>query len=138
MRKIIIIHRHRDQFGDNAERLMRSEEYRNHIQTYGYHFSNELAEKASCNMKNTDGTTHTWTVEDVKRAVKELPQGSNWGDITYLANMAYADFFPGVIKTETLCLEYALSVAEDPDGYEGMAFMRYVADRIGKGESTLQ
>ncbi len=137
MRKIIIIHRHQDQFGDNAERLMRSDGYKEHIRTYGYHFSDELAEKASREMRNADGTTHTWAVDEVKKAAKELPKGSNWGDITYLANMAYADFFPDVVKTEALCIDYALSVAEDPDGYEGIAFMRYIADRIGKGESTL-
>lgn len=69
--------------------------------------------------------------------LKELPQGVNWGDITYLANMAYADFYPDIIKSEALCIDYAVSVAEDPDGYEGIAFLRYVADRKGKGESTL-
>ena len=47
--------------------------------------------------------------------------------------MAYADFYPKVIKTENYCVQYAIAVASDPDGYEGMAFCRWTADIIGKG-----
>lgn len=38
-----------------------------------------------------------------------------------------------VIKTESDCVQYAIAVASDPDGYEGMAFCRWTADIIGKG-----
>jgi hypothetical protein len=47
--------------------------------------------------------------------------------------MAYADFYPKVIKTESDCVQYAIAVASDPDGYEGMAFCRWTADIIGNG-----
>ena len=59
--------------------------------------------------------------------------GATIGDILYLANMAYADFYPKVIKTDSDCVQYAIAVASDPDGYEGMAFCRWTADIIGKG-----
>lgn len=38
-----------------------------------------------------------------------------------------------VIKTESDCVQYAIAVASDPDGYEGMAFCRWTADIIGNG-----
>lgn len=62
-----------------------------------------------------------------------ISKGTTLGDILYLANMAYADFYPKVIKTESDCVQYAIAVASDPDGYEGMAFCRWTADIIGNG-----
>lgn len=53
--------------------------------------------------------------------------------VRHLCKMAYADFYPKVIKTESDCVQYAIAVASDPDGYEGMAFCRWTADIIGKG-----
>lgn len=54
------------------------------------------------------------------------------GDIAYTANMAYADFYPAVLDTVDKCITYAKLVASDPDGYEGMEFMRWTSDAIGK------
>ena len=54
------------------------------------------------------------------------------GDVTYAANMAYADFYPDPLKDEAACLRYAHKVANDPDGYDGMIFCRWAADAIGK------
>lgn len=53
-------------------------------------------------------------------------------DVTYVANMAYADFYPDPLKDEAACLRYAHKVANDPDGYDGMIFCRWTADAIGK------
>lgn len=54
------------------------------------------------------------------------------GDMAYTANMAYADFYPTVLDTVDKCITYAKLVASDPDGYEGMEFMRWTSDAIGK------
>lgn len=91
--------------------------------------------KASEQMKNVDGTSHRWTVDEIRLATNNeiISKGTTLGDILYLANMAYADFYPKVIKTESDCVQYAIAVASDPDGYEGMAFCRWTADIIGKG-----
>lgn len=99
------------------------------IDKYGYHFSEQLAEETSKDMVNTDGTSHTWSCSDVNEALGDrLPNGATIGDAVYLANMAYADFYPNVIKTEGGCLQYALAVLNDIDGYEGIAFRRWLAD----------
>lgn len=91
--------------------------------------------KASEQMKNVDGTSHRWTVDEIRLATNNeiISKGTTLGDILYLANMAYSDFYPKVIKTESDCVQYAIAVASDPDGYEGMAFCRWTADIIGKG-----
>lgn len=37
-----------------------------------------------------------------------------------------------VLDTADKCITYAKLVASDPDGYEGMEFMRWTSDAIGK------
>lgn len=79
--------------------------------------------------------TRCMVVEQIRQATNEMaiPKGTTIGDFLYLANMAYADFYPAVVKTEEDCIKYALAVANDPDGYEGMPFCRWTADLIGTG-----
>lgn len=118
-----------------AKALMGSSGYAAYVAKHGYHFTKQLAIKASELMKNVDGTSHRWTVDEIRLATNNeiISKGTTIGDILYLANMAYADFYPKVIKTESDCVQYAIAVASDPDGYEGMAFCRWTADIIGKG-----
>lgn len=110
----------------------KSEHYKRYIEKHGYHFTDELAEHASKAMKNVSSNPHSWTVQQAKKTMESLglaiPSTSTHGDITYTANMAYADFYPDPIKDEASCLRYAYKVATDPDGYEGMAFCRWMAD----------
>ena len=60
------------------------------------------------------------------------PLRSNVYDITYTANMARADFYPNLLNDTDKCIEYALNVANDIDGYEGIEFCRWIADLMGK------
>lgn len=46
--------------------------------------------------------------------------------------MAYTDFYPHLLDTTDKCIEYALAVADDVDGYEGIEFCRWLADIMGK------
>ena len=80
-------------------------------------------------------TIYTIPVDEIRLATNNeiISKGTTIGDILYLANMAYADFYPKVIKTESDGVQYAIAVASDPGGYEGMAFCRWTADIIGKG-----
>lgn len=118
-----------------ARALMGASGYVGYAAKHGYHFTKQLAIWASQQMKNVDGSHHQWTVDEIRLATNNevIPKGTTIGDVLYLANMAYADFYPKVIKTEEGCIQYALAVASDPDGYEGMAFCRWTADLIGKG-----
>lgn len=66
-----------------------------------------------------------------------IPGKVTTGDVTYAANMAYADLYPDPLKDEASCLRAAYKVANDPDGYEGMIFCRWTADAIGKAIKVL-
>lgn len=108
-----------------------------YINTYSWHFTPELADFASGLMENSDKSNHRWTTKSlvktlVNKGFKIPEELVTWGDIAYTANMAYADFYPSICKSEDDCLEYAKLVANDVDGYFGMIFHRWIADVIGK------
>lgn len=122
-----------------ANALM-SEEFEEYVKKHGYHFTEALAEHVSKMMENANGEEHTWTAQQVKKAMENLgliPLGetvthATLGDVTYQANMYYADLYPDPFKDEVSCLKAAHRVAKDKDGYEGMIFCRWTADAIGK------
>lgn len=149
MKKVIIIRRHEGSsetehhdselrslpYEKAANALMNASGYVAYVVKHGYHFTKKLATMASGMMKNVDGSSHRWTVDEIRAATNNvvIPKGTTIGDVLFLANMAYADFYPKVLKTEESCIQYALAVANDPDGYDGMAFCRWTADLIGTG-----
>ena len=122
-----------------ANNLM-SDEFDEYVKKHGYHFTEALAEHVSRMMENANGEQHSWTAAQVKKAMESLglmPIGktkseATLGDITYLANMYYADLYPDPFKDEASCLRAAYRIAVVPDGYKGMVFCRWTADAIGK------
>lgn len=103
-----------------------------YLEKYGKHFTIKLADFASEQMVNSDGTSKHWDITDIKQIIDELgyiiPLSSTIGDIIYTANMAYADFYPLLLKDAKSCVRYAMEVAGDKDGYEGIQFCRWMAD----------
>ena len=87
-------------------------------------------------MENADGSTKRITKDDVDKYIINhgcvTPSRSNVYDVTYTANMTYADFYPTLLHTVDECIEYALAAANDVDGYEGIEFCRWLADLMGK------
>lgn len=122
-----------------ANALMSAKGYLNYVEKHGYHFTEELADYVSKMMENANSQAHTWTAQQVKKAMESLglmPFGktkseSTLGDATYLANMYYADLYPDPLKDEASCLKAAYKVVNDVDGYKGMVFCRWTADAIG-------
>lgn len=121
-----------------ANELM-SDEFEEYVKKHGYHFTEALAEHISKMMVNANEQEHSWTAMQVKKAMESLglmPFGktkteATLGDVTYLANMYYADLYPDPFKDEASCLRAAYRIAVDPDGYKGMIFCRWTADAIG-------
>ena len=121
-----------------ANALM-SDDFDEYVKKHGYHFTEELAEYVSKMMENANSQEHSWTSTQVKKAMESLDlmpisqtkTEATLGDITYLANMYYADLYPDPLKDEVSCLKAAYRVAIDPDGYKGMIFCRWTADAIG-------
>lgn len=118
-----------------ANNLM-SDDFDAYVKKHGYHFTDALAEHVSKMMENASGQQHSWAAAQVKKSMEGLgltiPKNVTLGDVTYLANMYYADLYPDPLKDEASCLRAAYKVANDQDGYEGMIFCRWTADAIGK------
>lgn len=123
-------------YEQTANALMSTKGYSEYVKKHGYHFTDTLAEYASKMMVNANGQQHSWTVSQVKKSMESL--GINIfnemtaGDVTYLANMYYADLYPDPLKDEASCLKAAYKIANDPDGYNGMVFCRWVTDNTNK------
>lgn len=123
-------------YNKNAKAVMESESFKAYVAKHGYHFTDKLADHASKLMVNADGSSHSWTTTQVKKAMEQLNMSVHKnvtsGDVAYTANMAYADFYPELLKDEVSCIKYAHILASDVDGYEGMIFARWLMDIIGK------
>jgi hypothetical protein len=126
-------------YNDIARIEMSSKGYLDYIKKHGFHFTNSLVTEASKNMQNSDGTSHRWAPESFEATLNMYGlkaaniNNCTIADMCYLANMAYADgFYEGLPDAEKWCLKYAIKVADDIDGYEGMPFMRWLSDTIGK------
>lgn len=117
----------------------RDANYDKYKEKHGEHFCDRLADYATKRMINSNGMSHNWTTADVRNAFASMglrkAACDTWGDIAYLANMAYADFYPDVLKNETDCLRYAQAASLDTDAYNGQHLNRYLADAMGKGEA---
>lgn len=117
--------------------------YAAYVEKYGLHFNNKLAEYAIDKLKNVGpNESHKWSISQVEKAVNNLLNSkldfkfkTTYADLAYAANMYYADFYPQIITTDTACIQAAIAMANDPDGYEGLIFSRWVADVMVKNKS---
>lgn len=107
-----------------------------YIAKHKYHFTESLMNYAISKMQNSDNTDGRISKDTVENYMNTHGYTnslrSNLYDITYTANMARADFYPNLLNDTDKCIEYALNVANDVDGYEGIEFCRWVADLMGK------
>lgn len=124
------------EISDQSIKDMDIEGYKAYSIKHGHHFTPDLAESVSKKMINADGSSHSWSCEEVKKAMTDLgyllPQTATIGDACYLANMAYSGFYPQLLS-EKQCLKYAHLALLVPDGFEGQYFLRWISDGIGKG-----
>lgn len=118
--------------------VVKEDGYNDYVSKHGLHFTKALQEYASKQMVNSNNQEHTWTSEQVQNVCNvlnlKIPDTSTIEDVTYTANMAYADFYPELLN-EHQCIKYAAAVANDIDGYTGIQFCRWMADVVGKKEN---
>lgn len=111
--------------------------YREYVDKYGYHFNDKLAEWAISKMENLSGP-HSWSLKQVDSVVNSIHPSRSFkhhvtlGDLAYQANMYYADLYPDGINVEQNCVKSAVLIANDPDGYEGQIFCRWLTDTMMK------
>lgn len=116
-------------FDKKINDLYANKHFCEYILKNGSHFNEKLASFASEMMINSNGKSHTWTSEQISKAIhSNITNGITIGDLTYLANMYYSDFYPDVLKDEDSCIKAAEKMANDVDGYDGMVFYRWLSD----------
>lgn len=74
-------------------------------------------------------------VEQFLRSRNVELQNDNGYDAVYVLHMVYADFFGSSITTDDAIVKYVRDYIDDPDGYDGIAFVRFLADCEAKGIS---
>lgn len=125
-----------------ASQIMEASSFGEYIAKHGYHFTPELADCATKMLVNSNGREHRWTSDQIRQQLLVHGIGDTGkctlGDITFLANMAYADFYPEVLASESACIKYAIAVSKDPDGYDGIVFSRWIADLIGRKVTSIE
>ena len=113
--------------------LRRNVEYNVQLLSINVHvITKDLCEWAVERMENRNGTTHHYSLDEVKSIWHKYKMNdlhnANWYDVMYVMNMAYADFYGRLFTEHHECAMYAYLYISDPDGYEGIAFQRWLAD----------
>ena len=108
-----------------------------YLSFYGYHFSPAMARWAVDHMGPRNGGRMTMMdMEAVEKLLtdREIDYRIAKGhDLVYIANMIIADRWGSSVKTEDQLALAIKDELDDPDGYDGMAFSRFLADCNAKG-----
>lgn len=114
---------------------------RAYLSNYGWHFNKELQEWAASQMRDKSGSPiKPYTKEALEALLKSLGitlKTQHLYDALFVANMCKADFFGSSIADEAHLARYVADYMGDPDGYEGMPFVRFYADTCMKPDMTI-
>lgn len=108
----------------------------NYLRYNGPHFSKALAEFAIKKMRKDKKQLQPITEEQMDTIFKSANiqiQNNNLYDAWYVINMAKADFFGSSITTDQNLAKFVKDYLDDEDGYDGIAFNRFLADCARKG-----
>lgn len=110
--------------------------YREYRRRHGCHFSRGLCEFAVGRMKlDGDKPISALSKEEVEKILKDSKvevRNVQGYDHVFAANMCLADYLnESVPDIEHLAL-YVKNVIDDPDGYDGIVFCRWIADVVAK------
>lgn len=114
---------------------------RAYLANYGWHFNKEMQEWAASMMRDKEGKL----IKPITKEALELMFKSNnieldtkhIYDALYVANMAKADFYGSSLADEKHLVQYVADYINDPDGYEGMPFVRFYADTCMKEDCVI-
>lgn len=110
------------------------EGFREYKRRHGLHFTGSLCEFAVKRMKGKDGKPiNAMTPKEVEAMLKEFDvqlENRNGYDHVFVANMGLADYLGESVPDMEHLAKYVKNVIDDPDGYEGIAFNRWLADVV--------
>lgn len=108
-----------------------------YLSYYGYHFSPAMARWAvSMMVPRNGGRMKMMEKEDVEKLLKDRDidfRAARGHDLVYIANMVIADRWDSSVKSDDQLALAIKDEMDDPDGYDGMAFSRFLADCNAKG-----
>lgn len=113
----------------------------NYLQYNGPHFNDKLLAFAVSKMtKSINGKQVPITpyskqeVDNILTSHGIKLENNALKDYLYAANMCRADFFGSSIEDNLHVARFIKDVIDDPDGYDGLVFNRWLADMARKGE----
>lgn len=109
--------------------------FKKYKELYGHHFTKRLCDYAVSLMQNEQGSFQPFTKEQIEQKLKSQNitlQYNKLYDFVYVANMCKADFLGKSVPNDDmhLCI-YIKNVIDDPDGYDGQVFDRWLSDAKG-------
>ena len=109
--------------------------YRKYQRLYGPHFTKELCAFAVSMMEDDKGPITPITkqqLEEKLRAQNIKLEYNKLYDAVYVANMCKADYLGKAVPENdyNLCM-YVKATIDDPDGYDGQPFNRWLSDIKG-------
>ena len=109
--------------------------YRKYQRLYGPHFTKELCDFAVSLMEDDKGPITPITkqqLEDKLKVQNITLEYNKLYDAVYVANMCKADYLGDAVPNNdyNLCM-YVKKTIDDPDGYDGQPFNRWMSDIEG-------
>lgn len=111
-----------------------------YLAQYGWHFSKPMYEWAFSMMKDRNGNKlqpvekSTFDSVMAQNGIKNEAKGY---DGLYIWQMAKADFYGSSLPNDTAVAKFVGDYLNDKDGYPEVAFTRFYADCIAKGEPII-
>lgn len=109
--------------------------YKKYQRLYGPHFTKDLCNFAVSMMEDENGPITPFTKQEIESKLSTYGIKLKYNklyDFVYVANMCKADFLGSAVPNDDqhLC-DYIKKVVDDPDGYDGQIFNRWVSDVEG-------
>ena len=109
--------------------------YRKYQRLYGPHFTKELCDFAVSLMEDDKGPITPITKQQLEEKLKVQNVTLEYNklyDAVYVANMCKADYLGNAVPNNdyNLCM-YVKKTIDDPDGYDGQPFNRWMSDIEG-------
>ena len=108
-----------------------------YLSNYGHHFSKLMCEWAVSKMRDMNGNRVKMRdkeqVDDILKANGVEIENNHGYDAVFVFHMCLSDFLGSSVVDEKHAALYVKNLLDDRDGYDGIAFDRFVADCNGKG-----
>ncbi len=108
-----------------------------YLSNYGWHFSKAMCEWAVSMMRDQSGNPIQKKTKEQVEAVLQSQgvtlKNDKGYDKVFVFHMGASDYLGDSITDEAHLARYVRNVLDDRDGYDGIAFSRFLADCNGKG-----